>query len=88
MPENPSASNTHNSMDATEQKNLALQKHRAALDLLEKAQNLVNTAAQEICSVNGLSDEWTTLCQLHDNIKAHWHELEDGSEKIQGISTP
>ena len=62
-----------------------LQKFQQALDLLQKSQYQVDEAAQKICSIPGLSDEWTKLCNLHDTIKKRWHELDTAYNKIEGI---
>lgn len=51
-------------------------KVRAALDTIEEAQNLLYSAAQEICSVPGFAPEWNKLCKAGDAAKALWHHID------------
>lgn len=53
--------------------------HRAvlnALDHLQRAQRLVDLAAQELCPVPGLADEWEDLRDLYHEIRNHWCNVE------------
>jgi len=52
-------------------------KIRAAMELIEEAQYLMNAAAQALCSVKGMGDAYGQTCRLGDNIKAHWHEVDE-----------
>ena len=50
-------------------------KLRFALDATQQAQRLIDHAAQHICSIPGLSDQWSELVALHSQIKKQWHSL-------------
>ena len=56
-------------------------KVRKALDLIRYAQSIVGEAAQELCSVDGFTDEWTGVNRLYDAIKQEWHVV--NSRRIQ-----
>jgi hypothetical protein len=51
-------------------------KIRECLDRLEAAQNLVNAAAQSLCSVPGFADEWSALSEPHDCIELFWLKID------------
>jgi hypothetical protein len=51
-------------------------KVRECLDMLQEAQNLVNQAAQSLCSVPGFASEWGALSEPYQVIKANWHKVE------------
>ena len=49
---------------------------RTALDCIQEAQNLVNAAARELCSLDGFGNQWRRACKLGDQIKSEWYRLE------------
>jgi hypothetical protein len=60
-----------------------LAKVRECLDLLQHAQNIVNCAAQALCSVRGFANEWGKLVNAYDAIKAEWYMVNDRAAVIQ-----
>lgn len=58
------------------------QELRNALDSIEAAQHLVSDACSALSTIKGLSDEWESICQLHDAIKEKWHTLEASKGKL------
>ena len=50
-------------------------KIQEALDLIQDAQNTMYTAAQKLCSVQGMADAWGKTCHMGQKIKAHWHTV-------------
>ena len=50
-------------------------KVKKALDLIQHAQNIIGEAAQELCSVDGFADEWTSVNKLYDTVKQEWHTV-------------
>jgi hypothetical protein len=46
-----------------------------ALDLIQHAQSVIGEAAQELCSVEGFADEWTSVNRLYDIVKQEWHTV-------------
>jgi len=45
----------------------------AALDLIQEAQNLLETAAQQLSPVNGFARQWDAVSQSRDRVKRTWH---------------
>lgn len=45
---------------------------RQCLEILEQAQNLVDTAAQALCPVRGFADEWSHTGKAHDAVQREW----------------
>ena len=74
----------------TTEKKIKADQHRArhlvldALRELETAQNHVRNAAEALCPVRGLSDEYGATWELHDAIRKHWNQVENGLLKIIG----
>lgn len=63
----------------SEQLTLSSEEHelvRDALDRIQQAQNLINEAAQSLCSVRGFANEWSDSIHVHDTIKTYWHQVE------------
>ena len=58
------------------------QRTTKALEKIERAQRLVARAAEDICSVAALADEWQATLELHDQIKAHWHRVSSRVDEI------
>lgn len=52
-------------------------KVRACLDLLQDAQSLVDSAAQELCPVPGFADEWSKLAAPYEAVKTAWYLVEN-----------
>lgn len=52
------------------------QRVRECLEALERAQLLVNHAAQKLCSVRGFSNEWSKLSKPHDAVKQAWYMVD------------
>jgi hypothetical protein len=50
-------------------------KVQRCLDLLQRAQLIVNEAAQALCPVPGFADEWSELSEPHYVIKRHWYKI-------------
>jgi hypothetical protein len=50
-------------------------KVKKALDLIQYAQSVIGEAAQELCSVDGFADEWTSVNRLYDTVKQEWHAV-------------
>ena len=48
-----------------------------ALSLIERAQNLINSAAQALCPVDGFADEWSASGKVHDTIKRYWYRVKN-----------
>lgn len=48
------------------------QKVQACLDILQEAQNLCDTAAQELCSVPGFANEWSKLGSTYTHVRNAW----------------
>ena len=46
-----------------------------ALERIEYAQNLINTAAQDLCPVDGFADEWSAAGPVHQTIKDYWYRI-------------
>jgi hypothetical protein len=46
-----------------------------SLDTIEAAQQLILSAAQDLCPIPGMANEWTAICKLHDVVKAKWHRV-------------
>lgn len=46
-----------------------------ALQLIEHAQFLVNSAAGEICSVRHMGDEWDQAPEIERQLKSWWHAI-------------
>ena len=59
-------------------------KVKRALDLIQYAQSVIGEAAQELCSVDGFADEWTSVNRLYDTVKQEWHTV--NNRRIQIIS--
>ena len=55
----------------------------SALDKLERAQRLVNDAGEDLCSVEGYSDEWSDLIGLYQTVKDHWNAVNKRREELQ-----
>ncbi len=49
----------------------------AALDLIQEAQALVNSAAQALCSVNGVGSAHERLGRLYDQVHLAWYVVRD-----------
>lgn len=54
-----------------------------ALDLINRAQDAVLEAARELSGVPGFADQWKIVCDLHDQIKADWHRVEQARQTEQ-----
>ena len=54
-----------------------------AMHLVEAAQVILDHAAQELCPVVGLVQEWTTIGQLSDKAKAMWFKLDESLSPAQ-----
>jgi hypothetical protein len=59
-------------------------KVKKALDLIQHAQSVIGEAAQELCSVDGFADEWTSVNRLYDIVKQEWHTV--NNRRIQTCS--
>lgn len=57
---------------------------RESLELLEQAQGLVNQAAQALCPVPGFGDEWSSLHDTYDAVKAAWHRVDGRRQALGG----
>ncbi len=53
-----------------------------ALAHLSEAQRLVDRAAQQLCSVNGLAPEWQRLCLLLNGVKRHWRAISRKTDRL------
>lgn len=53
-----------------------------ALDLINRAQDAVLEAAGELSGVHGFADQWKLVCDLHDQIKADWHRVEQARKLL------
>lgn len=51
------------------------------LALLEKAQDLCNQAAQQLCPVPGFGDEWSALAG-YDAVKGDWYLIAGRSDEM------
>ncbi len=50
-------------------------KVRAALEKIERAQNLIIEAAQDLCPVDGFCDEWSAAGPVHGAVKDYWYRV-------------
>lgn len=58
-------------------------KVRRALDIIQEAQNLVNAAAREICSVPGFSREWSDSRRPYEVVRDYWYKLNGRLEALR-----
>ena len=58
-------------------------KVKKALDLIQHAQSAIGEAAQELCSVDGFADEWTSVNRLYDTVKQEWHTLNNRRIQVE-----
>jgi len=49
---------------------------QACLDLLQRAQTLINDAASKLSNVDGMSKEWVALNKPYELVKKNWHSIE------------
>lgn len=47
-----------------------------ALDQLESAQGMLNTAAETLSPVLGYAEQWDGLVELYHQVRAHWHQID------------
>lgn len=59
----------------------AKRKMSEALGALERAQNLILDACENLCPINGLVEEWEDVGKIYDKIKACWHAV---NMKVEG----
>ena len=57
-------------------KKLAAERIQRALEKIERAQNLLNEAAAELCPIVGLVRQWNQISKLGDDCKARWYALQ------------
>jgi hypothetical protein len=57
----------------------------AALGKIERAQMLVNDAGEDLCSVDGFSDQWSEVCDLYSAVKDQWHNVNRRRQELQQI---
>lgn len=48
----------------------------AAMQLIEESQQLMLSAAHELCPVHGACREWEQTLKMYDKIKAHWYKVQ------------
>ena len=60
-------------------------KVRRALDIIQEAQNMVNAAAREICSVPGFAKQWSGSRKPYEAVKGYWYRLND---RMQDLRVP
>ncbi len=58
-------------------------KVRNCLAILQQAQGMINSAAQELCSVRGFADEWSASNKVYDAIKAYWYKVNSRRQRIK-----
>lgn len=63
-------------------------KVQACLDTLQRAQNLVNEAAQHLCPVRGFGDEWSAMNDPYDVIKVTWYKVRARLAEIRNEGLP
>jgi len=51
-----------------------------ALDDIQEAQRLLNSAAEHLCSVYRVDPVWKKLTALHDSVRKTWYRL-DGMKR-------
>lgn len=56
-------------------KKLAAERIQRALQKIERAQNLLNEAAAELCPIVGMVRQWNQLSKLGEDCKARWYAL-------------
>jgi ribosomal protein L37AE/L43A len=56
---------------------------RSCLAILQEAQDLCNTAAQELCPVPGFADQWSKLSAPYDAVKAAWYLVHNRLEQMR-----
>ena len=54
---------------------LAAERIHRALQKIERAQNLLNEAASELCPIVGMVRQWNQLSKLGEGCKARWYAL-------------
>lgn len=62
-------------------KKLAQAKIAVALQLIERAQELLSEACAELCPIVGMQDEWEHVGHVHDEVKAAWHVVNLASSR-------
>lgn len=58
-------------------------KVRSGLNLIQAAQNAINVAAQELCSVRGFADEWSASSEPYNAVKTYWHLVDSRRQAIK-----
>jgi hypothetical protein len=56
-------------------KKLAAERIQRALQKIERAQNLLNEAAGELCPIVGLLRQWNQVSKLGEACKERWYAL-------------
>lgn len=51
-------------------------KIQSALNEIEEAQNIIESAARELCSVPNFGEQWTEVCELRRTVNAQWHKVD------------
>jgi hypothetical protein len=54
---------------------LAAERIHRALQKIERAQNMLNEAAAELCPIVGMVRQWNQLSKLGEDCKARWYAL-------------
>jgi len=60
------------------------QRFSSALGKLEEAQNLIEEAAEQLCSVDGAVDLWEKTCELRDVVQQHWYAIKHLGHRLAG----
>lgn len=53
----------------------AKDKYKRALDLIERAQNILSDACQELCPLKGAVDQWEDCGRAYDHVHDLWRRL-------------
>jgi hypothetical protein len=58
-------------------------KAQEALDLIQEAQNIMDTACQALSCVPYMATTWGSTCNLQRKIHAHWYKVKAGAERVE-----
>ncbi len=61
--------------DAALAEEIAKERLRQALKLIEQAQNNLNEACSMLCPIIGMIPEWRATGKCADRIKSHWYRV-------------
>lgn len=56
-----------------------------SLDLIQRAQLLINDAASELCSCPGFADEWSQSGDVHQTVKDYWYVVDARRSQLRRL---